>query len=141
VVAWFRLDEALGGPGQMTSYAADWSPDASAPRGFVWPIDLATGEVIAPVWARWVARSPFAWLDDAAFVERARGAFSGRILVAASPGDEFDLYEPAARFSERLTEVGVEHRFVTTEGGHGDVAPRFLAVVEFAAEHLRPAAP
>jgi S-formylglutathione hydrolase FrmB len=122
IVAWARLEEALGGPGQMTSYAADWSPDASRPRGVAWPVDLATGRVDDAVLARWIAQSPAGMLRDASTRARTRLAFGGRIFITVGRGDEFGLFEPARRFGEALGAAGIEATFAPTEGGHGDGA-------------------
>jgi S-formylglutathione hydrolase FrmB len=110
---WMRFEDRVGGPGQFVSYAADWSPDPSAPRGFAWPADLTTGKLIPNVWARWRANSPIELLDKPAVKN-----LNGRIYITVARDDEFGLHAPALRFSQALTAKGIANTFVTTEGGH-----------------------
>jgi len=118
-----RLEDALGGAGQMASYAADWSPDwspAMASRhGYSWPYDLQTGAPIDAVVAKWVAKSPLALLKDPAAVARIKKDLASKILITVGDEDEFGLFAPAKAFSEKLGQAGVEHTFHPTHGGHG----------------------
>ncbi|NUP05431.1 MAG: hypothetical protein HOW73_05150 [Polyangiaceae bacterium] len=112
-LAWTRLEAAVGGKGQFVSYASAWSSEGSA-----WPFDLETG-ALAPAWTSWRAASPVALLDDPKRLKAFRATFDGRIYLTVGKRDEFGLYEPTKRFSARLTELGVHHELVETEGGHG----------------------
>ena len=112
-----RLEDALGGPGQMTSYAADWSPDSSA-RGWAWPFDPQSGAPAPDVITRWVARSPVGLLQNPAALARIKKDLGKKILITIGHRDEFDLSVPAGAFSDRLTRAGVEHVFRPTQGGH-----------------------
>ncbi len=95
-----RLEDAMGAMGamgQMTSYAADWSPDLATPRGIQWPIDLTTGKLRPAVWARRFSEqlsaagvaNTFSADDDGHMCpsDRARGIaeFLSRARSAASP--------------------------------------------------------
>lgn len=116
-LGWTRVEEAMGGAGQMTSYGADWSPDATEARGFAWPVDLATGAVVPAVWARWRAQSPVTWLATAEGVARAR-RLAGRLYLTCGRRDEARLYEPTVRFHEALVGAGVAHVWAPTDYGH-----------------------
>lgn len=130
-LGWMRVDDAMGGPGQMTSYAADWSPDAGAPRGFAWPVELATGAWRPAVWSRWLAHSPATWLDDPAGRARAR-RLSGRVYLTCGRADEARLFAPTERFAEALARVGVERVWAPTEGGHlGQRRERTVPMLRF----------
>jgi enterochelin esterase-like enzyme len=138
--AWVRLEDGLGGPGQMTSYAADWSPDPAQARGFAWPFQPQSGNVDQTVLARWKAHTPAGMLEDASMRARTRYAFGGRIFITVARGDEFDLFEPARRFSEALTKHGIEHTFRPTDGGHFEgAAERVGAAIRFVVARLVPA--
>jgi len=130
-LGWMRVDDAMGGAGQMTSYGADWSPDPSEPRGFAWPVDLATGAWRPGVWARWLAHSPITWLDDAEGLARAR-RLSGRVFLTCGRADEARLFAPTARFGDALTARGIEHVWAPTEGGHlGQRRERTVPMIRF----------
>lgn len=131
-LGWMRLEDQMGPPGQMVSYAAEWSPDARMPHGFAWPADLETGELIPDVWARWVRHSPSTLLRDPAILASARAHLSGRILLAAGKNDEADLFAPTRRFSEALRAAGVENTFAPDDAGHFIPAPRLRTMLDFA---------
>jgi S-formylglutathione hydrolase FrmB len=138
--AWTSLEDALGGPGQMTSYGSDWSPDSALPRGFAWPFDLVSGKVDEAVMGRWVAHSPAGMMADRSMRARVRHAYGGRIYITVARGDEFDLHDPARRFSDLLFSHGIEHTFAVTGGGHGDGAEeRVAAALGFVIGRLSPA--
>ena len=125
-LGWMRVEDAVGVPGQLSSYAADWSPDASAARGFLWPVDLESGARIDAVWARWAANSPIEMLRDQEGLARAR-RLSGHMFLTCGRTDEARLFEPTERFHEELVRAGIEHEWVPTEGGHLDDAENRIA--------------
>lgn len=130
MLAMMRADDAFGPPGQMASYAADWSPDARG--GFVWPARLDTGEIVPEAWERWMRASPMALLADPALRDAAPIRLSRRIYIASSPSDEALLFEPARRFSEALTREGIAHTFATDDNGHFPDERRVREMVAFA---------
>jgi enterochelin esterase family protein len=164
ILAWARLEDAVSGPGQMASYAADWSPVPMGPgalvdvrgsagtspatpqapvpgrpHGFAWPFNLANGRVDEPVFARWIAETPRGLLDVPAVAERTRRDLSGRIYLTVGTNDEFELYEPSRRFSEALAAHHVEHVFTAVTGEGHARGDRLNASLRFVIEHLEPA--
>ncbi len=135
---WTRLEDGVGGAGQMTSYAADWSPPmtAGAKTRWRWPFDLATGVADEEVVARWVEKSPHGFLRDPSFVAKSHALLSGRIYVSVGRDDEFGLFAPAQRFAGELDAAGIATRFVPTDGGHGNNQERLEAALRFALERL-----
>lgn len=131
-LAWTRLEAAVGGIGQMVSYAAAWSAEAPpSPRAY--PFDLETGAVRAADWAAWRAQSPLRLLDDPDRVAAIRSNLDGRIFITVGKADEFGLFEPAQRFSARLAELGIAHELHATEGTHGgDQTAGLQAALTFA---------
>lgn len=128
---WTRLEDAMGGGGQMVSYGIAWSPDVSRPRGFTWPFDLATGAVRDDLWSRWRANSPSVLLADPAVLANVRSQLNGRIYLAVGRHDEFDLFAPAESFREQLRAAGVEHVFAPDDGGHFPTPERIRGLAEF----------
>lgn len=125
-LAWSRLESAVGGIGQILSYAAAWSPPAE-----VFPFDLDSGVMNASPWAKWQAQSPMRMLDDATFVETLRRVLGGRIFLTVGKADEFGLHEPTLLFDARLTELRIPHQLTVTEGGHDskNVQPVLLLAI------------
>ncbi len=131
-LAWARLEDAVGGAGQMISYAVDWSPDPKGKHGLRWPFSLQSGSVEATTLARWRAHSPLGLLDDPAIQKNVKERLSKRVRIAVAVGDEFDLHRPALAFSKRLTELGIEHTFSSESGGHFEGSrDRLRAALEF----------
>lgn len=126
---WLWIEDKLGGPGQMASYAADWSNGK-------WPFDPTTGVVDDGVLAQWVAKSPHGMLRDPATVARVKKDLSGRILIIVGKNDEFGLFPPSEHFAKELGEHGIETRFVATDHGHGDGTERLEVGLRFALERL-----
>lgn len=112
-LAWTRLENGVGGMGQMVSYAAAWSSS-----GQQFPFDLQTGALDEGSWKAWRAQSPMTLLDDPATLARVKKELSGRIFLIVGKQDEFGLYPPTARFDARLTELGVAHQFMAVDTGH-----------------------
>lgn len=133
---WARLEAAVGGAGQMTSWAASWSTDPSAPRGFRYPLDVETGRVDEPVLARWIAKTPRGLVRDPALLAKAKRDLSGRIMIIVGRKDDFDLFPPAESFAHELSALGVDTRFVATDHGHADYLERFEQTLRFLLERL-----
>ncbi len=136
--SWTALEAGVGGAGQMTSYAADWSDPSSPNR---WPFAPATGVVDETALAKWVAKTPHGLVKDPAFVRRVKTDLSGRILVTVGRNDEFELFAPAERFAKELDGLGITTKFVPTDQGHGGHEERFETALRFALERLDAAEP
>ncbi|MCA9522010.1 MAG: hypothetical protein KC609_13600 [Myxococcales bacterium] len=141
-LAWLRLEDALARPsyqqeGQMISYAMSWSPPSAS--GLRWPASLRTGRVDPVVWRRWLEHSPIRMLERSEILRGLRQILAGRIVIAVGRDDEFGLLPPARRFSQRLRELRVAHRFHAMPGRHGDADPRLRMELRFLADRLDPA--
>lgn len=137
-LAWMRVEDQVGPPGQMTSYAADWSPAPAGHHGVAWPADLKTGLVTPDVWAQWERHSPSTLLSDPTILANAKARLAGRILLATGRNDEADLFAPTQRFSEALRHAGIEHTFAPDDAGHFIPPARMTTMVEFALRSLSP---
>jgi hypothetical protein len=132
---WQRLEHELGGAGQFTSYAADWSP---TPGGYDWLFD-ASGAVVERVLQRWLVNIPSTWLADPKRVAAVM-PLGGHIYLTVGDTDEFDLHDPTVKFSEELTAVGIANELVVTHGGHAThLFDQVSAAVKFCVAKLDPA--
>jgi pimeloyl-ACP methyl ester carboxylesterase len=131
-LAWMRLEDAVKGPGQMTSLAHSFVSEGQAPR---WPADLETGDVCRDVLDRWLEHSPLRRLQTAEGRAALR-ALRGRLFIGVARRDEFGLCEPAQRFCERLTALDVDHALLLEEGSHFDSQDRLAALVTMALRTL-----
>jgi hypothetical protein len=128
--AWMRLEQRLGGGGQMLSYARSWSPGPGAsPR---WPCDLDSGRSDQAVLAEWLAASPSEMLKRAP-VRTALQRLQGRLVIGVARNDEFDLAAPALRFAEQLDGWNIGHRLILDDAGHFDGSRRLVRLLEASA--------
>jgi S-formylglutathione hydrolase FrmB len=117
---WLKLthiEHVAGGAGQMSSYAADWTPEASVARGFSFPYDPETGAIDQARLERWLDHSPDRLLRRHPEAKRLA------LFINVGRDDEFALHDPAAAFSALLTEANIPHTFMVSEGGHFETAP------------------
>jgi pimeloyl-ACP methyl ester carboxylesterase len=132
---WALLESEVGGPGQTTSWAVDWSPNK--PSGHFIPFELDTGVVDEGVISRWVAKSPHGMMKNSpSFAEKVKKDLSGRILIIVGKNDEFGLYPTAESFAKELDTAGVTTKFVATEDGHGNGLARLEEATKFVLERL-----
>ena len=129
--AWAKLEAELGGPGQLVSYAAEWSPD-----GRSMPFDLESGAPSPTILGAWTAKQPHGMLRDPATVGRLVRDLSGRVMILVGKNDEFELFSPAQSFAQELDAAGVKTMFVATEDGHGNERARLEVALRFALERL-----
>ena len=129
---WAAFEAKLGGPGQITSYAADFAASTRAE----WPFDLRSGEIDETVLARWIDKTPRGLIRDPKNIARLKKDLSGRILITVGRNDEFDLFAPAERFAKQLGDAGIETKLVPTDQGHGDGLERIETCLRFALERL-----
>lgn len=122
---WELIEAAVGGAGQFTSWAAAWSPDKNAPRGFLYPINPKTRDVDESVLTEWVAQSPHGLIRNPDFLARTKKNLSGHVMIIVGKKDDFGLFEPAQSFAEELETAGVKTAFVATEQGHAGHLERF----------------
>lgn len=111
-LAWMRLEDGVGGAGQMVSYAAAWSPDGKA-----MPADLHTGALRKDVLDAWLAHSPLRLLDSARGQDALR-RLEGRLYIAVADNDDFGLAPPARRFAAKLDALGIAHHLLIDDHGH-----------------------
>ncbi len=131
-----RVERGMGGVGQFISYAENWSP---AEAGYDWPF-ADSGALVDPVWQRWLAHSPRAWLRDPARVS-AIAPLSGHIYLTVGERDEFDLYPPTVSFSKALTAAGISNELAISAGDHDNKAEHMAAIAKFLTSRLEPATP
>jgi S-formylglutathione hydrolase FrmB len=96
--------------------AACYSPNVDDPPFFVdLPVDFGTGELIQPVWDRWLAFDPVvSWRDRIDNLKRLSG-----ILLDAGVNDDYRLQWGHRLLSHHLSTAGVRHVATENEGNHG----------------------
>lgn len=110
----------------MLALGACYSPRPGRGAEFDLPFDLETGELLAPVWKRWLSFDPLVRIEE----EAARAALrrAGRVYLTASSDDEWFLDLAARRFVARAAHHGLSIGYDEFPGGHFDKRPRFEAV-------------
>ena len=107
----------------ILAMASCYSPDKSAPYGFVLPFDIDTGQIRSDVWARWLAWDPVRLLDDPKHVA---ALASLRLLhIECGNRDEFFLDLGARIFAGRLRALGIAHEHEEFDDSHMAVQYRY----------------
>lgn len=116
--------------------SACYSPNPDSELGpdlpFDLPFDLATGELRADVWERWLAHDPVR------MVAAARDALASLKLLFIDAGtrDEFFLDQGARILSKRLAAAGVRHVHEEFEDGHFSISYRQNRSLELISENI-----
>jgi S-formylglutathione hydrolase FrmB len=107
----------------IAAMAACYSPNPESPWGFDFPFELATGEIRADVWARWLAHDPVRLAERPDVIDNLR-KLSG-IYIECGAQDEFNLQWGARILVDRLRaeDLAVEYR--EFDGGHMNTHYRY----------------
>jgi len=102
--------------------AACYSPRPELALGFELPMSLRTGELVEPVWRRWLDFDPLRQ------IERHPAGLAQLEFLHLECGlrDEFDLQWGLRRFAARLSELGIRATHVEHAGSHRGLDGRYL---------------
>lgn len=116
--------------------AAAYSPDETAPLGFVLPVDWQTAAIDETCLARWLRFDPV----ELCSVEPYRSALSGLRLLFLDAGtrDEYYLDIAAQQLAARLRAAGIAVQHEEFDDGHMNTAYRFDRSLPLLAEALSP---
>ena len=70
------------------------------------------------------------------FRARVQKDLSGRMMIIVGKNDDFELFAPAERFANELSQLGIQTRFVATKHGHAGHLERFEPTLRFLLEKL-----
>lgn len=105
----------------MLAMASCYSPNAAAPIGFDLPFDPYTGELDAPVWARWLGHDPVELAAAHADALRSLRLY----FLDCGRWDEHHLQLGNRVYTRRLQGLGIAHRYEEFDGGHMNVGHRY----------------
>jgi len=101
------------------------------------PFDVATGELVAEVWARWLRWDPVRMARTAEGADAVRGLRA--IWIDAGSHDEYWLDLGAEAFRRACADAGApEPRFELFDAGHGAIEYRYPLAIRYLAERLAP---
>lgn len=108
----------------LVAMASCWSPDLEGDGdgcGFWLPFEPASGQRRETVMAQWRNHDPLFMPDH---VVETLGALR-TLYIDCGDADEYHLHVGARLFSERLTGLGVAHRYDEYHDGHRDTSYRY----------------
>ncbi|MFI4974351.1 MAG: alpha/beta hydrolase [Caulobacterales bacterium] len=135
---WTRLEAAPKPPeGAMKSVnilamAASYDPDPTQFLGLRLPVTADTCEIIPERWANWLAHDPVVKLERQA--EGLRGLKA--LYIDCGAADQFNLVYGARRFTRRLGELAIAHRYEEFADNHTAVDYRMDVSLPFLAKAL-----
>ena len=135
---WTQLESAQKSPDgafkvfNILAMAASYDPDPDAFLGIRLPVTLDTCEVIAPRWANWLRHDPVVALEPLAENLRRLKA----LYIDCGERDQFNLLYGARRFTRRLKELDIAHRYEEFADNHSGVDYRMDVSLPFLVEAL-----
>ena len=101
----------------LLAMAASYDPDPQAPERIRLPCDLRTCEVDAERWRAWLRFDPLEMLD--AHGDALRSLHG--LYIDVGMYDQYRIQYGTRRFTDRLRERGIEHRYEEFEGAHSGI--------------------
>lgn len=101
--------------------AAAFSPNPASTWGFDLPFDLHTGQLLAEVWARWLAFDPLQMVEQHAAALRSLKL----LYLDCARFDEYNLLYGARLFTEKLRALKIPFTYEEYEGGHRNMKHRY----------------
>jgi enterochelin esterase-like enzyme len=99
--------------------AASYDPDPDAKAGFHLPMDLRTAQIDRRRWGRWLAHDPLRIVERAS-AQRQLRSLAG-IFFDCGNADQFHLHFGARSLHDRLSELGIPHRYEEFADNHSSV--------------------
>jgi len=103
----------------MLAMAASYDPDPSAPSGIALPVDPETAQLDDERWARWLAHDPVYLVERPECQDNLRSLRG--LYVDCGSKDQYHLVHGARRFTRRLTELGIDHRYEEFDDDHSSI--------------------
>lgn len=113
--------------------AASYSPDAGRPLGLALPFDPAICRLDEAVWARWLAFDPVV----AAPKHAEELASLAALWIDAGNRDEYFIHYGTRELHHTLSELGLDHRFESFDGGHRGLDWRYDHSLPWLVERLK----
>jgi S-formylglutathione hydrolase FrmB len=139
IEAWWTKFEAAPKPSDgamkvvnILAMAASYDPDPAQFLGLRLPVTTDTCEIIAERWANWLAHDPVVKLQTRA--ESLRGLKA--LYIDCGVADQFNLVYGARRFTRRLKELAIAHRYEEFDDNHTAVDYRMDQSLPFLAKAL-----
>jgi S-formylglutathione hydrolase FrmB len=139
IEAWWTKFEGAAKPSDgamkvvnILAMAAHYDPDPTQFLGLRLPVTNDTCEIIPDRWANWLAHDPVVKLERQADALRGLKA----LYIDCGVNDQFNLLYGARRFTRRLNELGIAHRYEEFPDNHSAVDYRMDESLPFLAKAL-----
>lgn len=117
----------------ILAMAASYDPDTANPGKIRLPFDLRTCEIDPQRWERWLAFDPLVMLEDRAEALRSLHG----LYIDVGMYDQYNIQYGTRRFTDRLNELGIEHRYEEFEGTHSAIDWRLDTSLPFLVTALK----
>ena len=117
----------------ILAMAASYDPDPDDPARIRLPFDVRTCTVDPARWARWEAFDPLTLVEARAdALKRLHGLY-----IDVGIYDQYHIQYGTRRFTDRLAELGVAHRYEEFEGTHSSIDWRLDTSLPFLVDTLK----
>ena len=103
----------------ILAMAATYDPDPRSYKGIRLPVDPRTCELDPERWQAWLAHDPLVLLENPSYqanLAKLRGLF-----IDCGSRDQYHLHYGSRAFTDRLRELGIEHRYEEFEDNHSGI--------------------
>jgi enterochelin esterase-like enzyme len=107
----------------MLGMCAFYSPNPDTHAGFDLPISLRNGEIIEPIWAKWMSHDPLERIKSSIVQERL-GKLK-RLFIDCGNRDQYFLQYGARQLNAKLKTLGISHTYGEYDDNHSGTAYRF----------------
>ena len=118
----------------ILAMAASYDPDEENPARIRLPFDLRTCDIDSGRWRHWLAFDPLEILENggAEGLKQMHGLY-----IDVGMYDQYNIQYGSRRFTDRLAELGIEHRYEEFEGTHSAIDWRLDQSLPFLADTLK----
>lgn len=120
----------------ILAMAASYDPDEASPGEIRLPMDLRTCTLDPDRWRRWLNFDPLNMVEDRADALRSLHA----LYIDVGRWDQYNIQFGTRRFTDRLTALGIPHRYEEFDGNHSGIDWRLDYSLPFLTAALKKAA-
>ena len=107
----------------LLGMAATYSPNLHTSEGFEIPIDLRSGVIDDEVWEKWRQHDPVVMLENEKNQEALRQV--DMLYIECGNRDQYNLLYGARQLVDRLTSLGIDHRYLEFDDNHSGTSYRY----------------
>jgi enterochelin esterase family protein len=107
----------------MLGMCAFYSPNPRTSLGFDVPISIRNGEIIEPIWQRWIEHDPLNRIENQKVTDRLGRLKS--LFIDCGNRDQYFLQYGSRQFSAKAKDLGIPHTYQEFDDNHSGTSYRY----------------